>query len=188
MNRRVFFYIAIGCLVVALISLFIPVISYRMDEGTDGAQSFSYSVFGLIGNSEEFETNVLWDYTGPVVWNITGGIAVLLTAIFCVSYIISVIGLVTLRAQYPNTWQFVMTIVGLIGVMIPSVVLIVGVMGYGKYFRGSLSFGAAPIVTIIAMILCILAVSRRKKNVKEELRMKMELEQTGIIKRAGDLE
>ena len=70
-------------------------------------------------------------------------------------------------------------------VTVPSVVFIVCVIGYGKYFPGTLSIGPASIITIISMIVCIMAVIRRKNKVAEEL--KKELEAKGFIHKGRSL-
>ena len=181
MDKRKFYYIAIACLLVSLVSLFFPVITFVNNEGN----KFSYSVISLVSNSQDFEKNVLMRYFGNVVWDINGGITIVLVVVFVAALLCAVIGLLTLRAQRPNTWQFILTIIGLIGVAIPSAVLIIGVLGYGKYFRGKLSFGPAPVITIISMIVCICAVIRRKNVVAEQLRK--ELEAKGLIRKGGDL-
>lgn len=181
MEQKNFFYIAWGCLGCSFLSMLFPVISYKNPEG----KKFSYSILKLIFNSSNFEKNVLVKYKGPVVWDITGNITVVLVLVFIIAYLCAIIGLVTLRAQHPNTWQFVLTIVGLVGVAFPSLVLIICVAGYGKYFKGFISFGIAPIITIISMIACIFAVIRRKNKVAEELRR--ELEAKGLIRKAGNL-
>ena len=180
MQRKTMFYISIGCLLVSFVSLFLPVIVYTTDR-----KKYSYSVLTLITKADEFEKAVLMKYKGPVVWDITGSITVVLVVIFVFAIICSVIGLFTLRVQWPNNWQFILTIVGLVGVAFPSLVLIISVVGYGKYFPGKISFGPAPVITIIAMIACIFAVVRRKNRVAEE--KKKELETKGLIRKAGDL-
>ena len=181
MSKKIFYYIAITGLVLSIISIFLPVISYEVK----GGKEYKYSIVGLLTDSEEFETNILDDYEGPVVWDITSKITVILVVTFIAGILCSVIGLVTLRAQRPNTWQFILTIIGMIGVAVPSLILIISVTGYGKYFDGKLKFGIAPVITIISMIICIFAVIRRKNKVAEELRK--QLEQKGIMWHAGDL-
>ena len=181
MEKKTFFYVAIGCLALSFISLFFPVITYVNEKATKA----SYSVFTLITKSSEFEETILRKYKGPVVWDITGGITVILVVIFIAALLCAVIGLITLRAQRPNTWQFILTIIGLAGVAVPSLVLIICVLGYGKYFPGKLTFGLAPIITIASMIVCIFAVIRRKNRVAEELQR--ELAARGLIRRGGDL-
>lgn len=182
MKKKAWFYIAISCVGISILSLFFSIITYR---GTYGVK-YSFSIVDLLIHTEKFEDQVLNQYNGPVVWDITGTITVALVVIAVFGILCSIIGLFTLRAQRPNTWQFILTITGLICVAVPSVVLIVCVVGYGKYYHGTLGFGVAPIITPIAMVLCIATVIRRKNRVAEELRR--ELEAKGLIRRAGDLQ
>lgn len=181
-NKKIWFAVSISCLCVSILSLFLSIITYKPEVG---GHKYSFSIIDLIGKSPEFDEYILRGYKGPVVWDITGTITAIL-AIFVVAGIgCSIIGLITLRAQRPNTWQFVLTIVGLIAVACPSIILIICVLGYGKYYTGTIGFGIAPIITPIAMITCIFVVIRRKNKVAEELQH--ELEQRGLIRRAGDL-
>lgn len=181
MEKKPMFFIAITGLVVSIISLFLPVITFVTRKG----KTFAYSIFGILTDSEGFEDNILMKYNGPVVWDITGQISIILAAIFLLALILAIVGLFTLRVQRPNTGQFVLTIIGLIGVAIPSLILIICVVGYGHYFEGRLSFGPAPVITIISMIACIFAVIRRKNRVAKELARA--LEERGMINRPTSL-
>ena len=166
-KKMIWFIIAISCVVISILSLFMSIITYTTE---DGHMKYSFSILDLIGQSSEFEKYILKEYKGPVVWDITGAITAVL-AIFVVAGILcAIMGLITLRAQRPNTWQFILTITGLIAVAFPSIVLIVCVLGYGKYYAGTIGFGIAPIITPIAMITCIIVVVRRKNKLAEELR------------------
>jgi hypothetical protein len=181
MDKKKFYYVAAVCLLLSFISLFLPVITYVNSAG----YKLKYSIIDLVSKTKDFETMVLSRYKGPVVWNIDGKITTVLVYIFVLALLCALVGLVTLRAQYPNTWQFILTIIGLAGVAFPSLVLMICVIGYGKYFTGKISFGPAPIITLISMIACILAVIRRKNKVAEE--REKELKSKGLIKKAGDL-
>jgi len=73
----------------------------------------------------------------------------------------------------------------LIGVAVPSLVLILCVLVFGGYFDGKIGFGLAPVITPAAMIVCICAVIRRKNHVQEQLQR--ELEAKGKIWKPRDL-
>lgn len=187
-SKKVFFIVAIVCLVMSVMALFIPVIWYKYtpEEGKKGnAIDTSYSVAGLIVNAEEFSADVLFYYQGPVVWDIDGLVVFVLASIYIIGIICAGFGVVTLRAQRPNTWQFILTIAGLVLVAVPSIIMMICVFGYGQYFPGKMTVGPAPILTIISMIICICAVIRRKNKVAEELRK--ELESKGLIRKGGSL-
>lgn len=180
MNKKNWFYIAIACVAVSVASLFTSIITYTTASGT----RYSFSIVDLIGGSADFEI-VYKQYKGPVVWNITGAITTVLALVAVLAILCSVIGLVTLRAQRPNTWQFILTLVGLAGVAFPSIVLFICVLGYGKYYSGTIRCGISPVITPIAMIICIAVVVRRKNKLAEELRK--EAEAKGLIWEAKDL-
>lgn len=184
MNKKTWFNIAIGYVCFSIISLFLPIITYiPADFYID--TKIKFSIVDLIGGSEVVDYLLTDQYYGPVIFRITGTTVAILAVIVILSVICAVVGLITLRAQRPNTWQFVLTIIGLVGTALPSLILIVCVIGFGQYYPGTIGIGIAPIITPIAMILCIAVVIRRKNRVAEELRK--EMEQQGMIYRAGDL-
>ena len=181
-ERKGWFYLAVGCLIVSLISLFLPIIRY-----TDSIIDYQFNIIDLVKGNSSFEFLVLEEYTGPVLWKITDFTVSVLAVIAVVSLFLAVAGLITLRAQRPNTKQFVLTIIGLIGVSIPSVTVIICVLSFGHYYSdgGFLSLGIAPIISPIALLISIGAVIRRKNKVEEEMRK--EAEEKGLIWKAGDL-
>ena len=180
MEKKNWFYIAIGCIVVSILSLFTSVVAYTTGSGSH----FSYSIIDLIRN-DEFTDQVLWDYYGPILWNISGPTVTILSIIAILGIICAVVGLITLRAQRPNTWQFRLTVAGLIATAFPSLLIILGVLVLGRNFGGTLSCGIAPILTPVAMAISVYVVIRRKNTVQEQLQK--ELEAKGLIQRGGDL-
>lgn len=185
MNKKItektgWFYIAIGCVVISLLSLFLPILRY-----TDEQMAISFNIVDLIGGNEYFEAYVIDAYYGPVIWNISQTATTVLAVIAIIALICAVVGLLTLRVQRPNTKQFILTIVGLVGVSIPSVTVIVIVLLFGKYYYGTLTLGIAPVISPIALLISIGAVIRRKNKVAEEIQR--ELEAKGLIWKAGDL-
>lgn len=174
------FYLAIGCVAASLLSMFLPIITYKQ-----GNLKFNFNIIDLVGGNSDFDYYVLECYEGPVVWKITSAITSVLAIIAIVALICAIVGIVTLRAQRPNTKQFVITLAGLVGILIPSFVIIIIVLVYGRFYDGTLSLGIAPIIAPIALGTSMGAVVRRKNKVAEELRK--ELEEKGLIWRAGDL-
>lgn len=185
MNKKIpgrmgWFYVAIGCVAISLLSMFLPIITYR-----EGSLYFNFNVIDLVVGNNNFNYYVLEKYQGPVVWKITSEITSSLAIVAVAALVCAIVGLITLRVQRPNTKQFIITFVGLVGISIPSIIIIVIVLMYGQYYAGTLSFGAAPIVSPIALIISMGAVIRRKNKVAEELRK--EVEEKGLIWKAGDL-
>jgi ABC-type Fe3+ transport system permease subunit len=128
---------------------------------------------------------VLYHYNGPVWWDIGELTVMLLTVAAILALLCAVIGLFTLRQQRPNTWQFILTIVGLVGTGLPSILVITAVFLSDKYFDGDVTCGICPVIMPLSMIICIFAVLRRKNHVTEQLRR--EALAKGLIRKAGDL-
>lgn len=180
MDKKKWFYVAIGYLIISILSLFTSIITYTSPAG----RTTSYSLTDLLQGSE-FRDDVLSQYTGPVLWKMGGSTVNLLAVLAVAAVVCALVGLLTLRAQYPNTWQFVLTLTGLVGTAIPSFLVILAVILSKNCFLGSISCGLAPLVTPVAMAVCIRAVIRRRNKVLEELRA--EAEARGLIRQAGDL-
>ena len=66
-----------------------------------------------------------------------------------------------------------------------SFLIILGVILSADYFPGTLSCGLSPIITPIAMAVCIRVVIRRRNKVLEQLSAEMQAQ--GLIQPAGDL-
>ena len=181
-NRVGWFYLALGCVIVSIVSLFLPI--FKWSKGSN-SPALSFNIIDLIRQDADFNKYVLNNYTGPIVWNISSGMVVILSLVMIAALVCAVVGLVTLRVQRPNTANFVLTIIGLIGIMIPSVTAIICVAVFGKYFNGDLSIGIAPILSPIAILICIGAVIRRKNKAAEELQA--EVLQKGLMRSGGDL-
>ena len=158
MEKKYWFILAIGCVLLSIASLFMSVITYYTPQGF----YYSFNIIDMIVITPEFNRYILNDYVGRVILDINGVWVTALAVIFILSIVCAVIGILTLRIQRPNKWQFRLTVAGLIGVTIPSLLIIVCVLGFGRYFVGRISFGIAPILTPIAMIICIITVVRRK--------------------------
>ena len=63
--------------------------------------------------------------------------------------------------------------------------MLLAVLLSGKYFAGTIRCGIAPILTPIAMILCMITVSGRRKFLRAERKAQKEAE--GLIWEAGEL-
>ena len=181
MNKSGWFYIALGCIAVSIVSMFTSIIIYIDSKG----KIYSYNILRLLeGNG--FSNFVLSKYTGPVYMILTGRWITVLAVISIVSIIFAVVGLLTLRVQYPTTWQFVLTITGLCGTLLPSLLIIYGVFVSKRYFTGELRCGIYPIITPIAMAVCVAAVLQRRDRVKKQNLERIRRE--GMIRKAGDID
>lgn len=185
MNKKIttkvgWFYLALGSIVVSLLSLFLPIFRYGKGNST-----MSFNIIDLIDGNEYFNYYIIERYSGPVIWDITSNIVSILAVVAVAALLCAVVGLITLRAQRPNKKNFVLTIVGLIGILIPSFTVIICVLGFGKYYQDKLSLGIAPFISPIAILISIGVVIRRKNKVAEEV--KKEVEEKNLIWKAGDL-
>lgn len=180
MDKKKWFYVAFGCVIVSVLSLFTSIITYTSPVGIRS----SFSLIDLMEGTQ-FSNTVLRQYKGPVLWHINGATVSGLAMLAVAALICAIVGLITLRAQRPNRWNFILTLVGLVGTAFPSFMIILAVILSGRYFSGTVSCGISPIITPVAMLFCIHVVIRRKNKVQEQLRR--ELEAQGQIWSAGDL-
>lgn len=180
MEKKKWFYVALSCVAVSILSLFSSIITYVSPNGRVN----SYNLINLLLETD-FRDRVLSQYTGPVLWEMGGSTVSILAALAVAAVVCALVGLFTLRKQRPNTWQFVLTLVGLVGTAFPSFLVILAVVLSKNYFRGDISCGISPIITPIAMAVCIFTVVRRRNRVLEQLRR--EMENKGLVFQAGDL-
>ena len=180
MDKNRWFHVAVGSLAVSILSLFTSIVSYT----APGGGTTHYNLINLLSGTD-FLDNVLWYYTGPVFWKMEGPTVSVLAFGAAAAMVCALMGLITLRKQRPNTWQFILTLVGLVGTTFPSFLVILAVMLSDNYFPGNISCGVSPVITPVAMVICILAVIRRRNKVLEQLRREMEAK--GLVFQAGDL-
>ena len=180
MEKKKWFYLALFCLAVSIASLFSSIITYTAPNGV----VTHYNLTSLLLETG-FRDDVLSRYTGPVLWEMGGPTVSLLAALAVAAVFCALVGLFTLRKQRPNTWQFLLTLVGLIGTAFPSFLVLLAVVLSKNYFPGDISCGISPIITPIAMAVCIFVVIRRRNRVLEQLRREMEAK--GLVFQAGDL-
>lgn len=180
MEKKKWLYVALACVAASILSLFTSIITYISPAG----KVTHYNLINLLFETG-FRDNVLSQYTGPVLWAMDGATVSILAFVAVAAVVCALVGLFTLRKQRPNTWQFILTLVGLIGTAFPSFLVILAVLISEKYFRGYLVCGISPIITPIAMAICIFVVVRRRNKVLEQLRKEMEAK--GLVFQAGDL-
>lgn len=147
---------------VSVLSMFVSVIKYTKYSPT-GKLVHTYAIQNLLDGTR-FADEVLSEYTGYTVyigkWFITA-LCVLGVAAICAA----LIGIVILSKQRPVKWPYVMTVFGLIGTAVPSIVIFIGVLLSVNYYPGTISCGFYPIVTPIAMIICLITVWRERRRV-----------------------
>lgn len=182
-ERPVWFWIALGCVLVSILSLFLPIFRYG-----SGRNEVTFNIVDLVSENEEFVEKILRGYHGPMEIDITGRMVTVMAVLAVLGLVLAIVGLVTLRAQRPRTWNFIITIIGLVVIMIPSVIAMVVVFGFGQYYADKISLGIAPILAPIALLLCIAVVVRRKRKLSKEMRkLHKEVEGRQLVRKAGEL-
>lgn len=172
--------VAYLCLTVSILSLFTTIIGY-----TNGAGEYkSFSILDLIF-SEEFEEFVTWEYTGTIYIAVNGTLLLSIVVLGIIALVCALIGIGTLSKQKKNIWPFVMTLIGLIGTMVPSILILVFVTVLNKNYLGTLSCGIYPVITPIAMIISMLAATQMHRRNREYIKRLKAAE--GLISRGGNL-
>ena len=162
-NRKLWLSITLVCLIFSIISLFFPILTYIYPTG----KSQSFNIFKFLKPDELGK--VLSQYTGSFALAIEKQDIPFFAAIALFSIVAAFAGVITMSAQRPNFWQFVMAMTGLIGTLIPSVLLFIVVISSINYFPGNFKFGAYPIITPFAMGICMYMVTRKHKLTQEEI-------------------
>ena len=169
----------LACIVASVASVFLPVLTYQYPNGME-------SGFNIVGFIQPVELGkILGTYTGSFVVNIGRGFVTILAVGAVLAIIAAFVGVITMSLQRPNTWQFVLALVGIIGTAIPSILVFLAVVLSNNYFPGTFHFGVYPIVTPIAMVLCMITVTRKHKKTQAEIRAAEKAK--GLIRPGGDL-
>ena len=190
-------YISFSALFLSVVSLFLPIITYKNSNG----KTYSYNVFRLFRGSD-FIRNVLSDDNGAFMRNgknpilkyftsltaedfLPSFLTILITAVAVLAIVISIIGIFSMSKQYESNWPFTLTLIGLIGTAIPAVVLLIIYLISKKYFNEAISVGAYVFITPLAMIAAIITVTNRHRLSLKERRIQEEARRYLIP--AGDL-
>ena len=198
-KRNGWFYVAIGALLVSMLSLFTPIITYT--EGTrpisflrilglnagSGSSYGSFKTYNIIDllKGDSLVKEVLTFYRGEVFWRIDTPEIIAMALLVIVSLTASLVGICTMRSQYHRRWQFIMTLAGLIGTAFPSLVIFYAVNQSQKGFSGVIQCGIAPVIMPVAALISIIAVVYRRSSVQKEIRQRAKAE--NLIWAAGDL-
>lgn len=181
MKKESWFYTASGCMAVsAAAMLFLPVLTYVSGAGT----ATSFFLYQFVFESGTFANTVLSQYTGPVYYFFSSFDIVMLALLFIVCYILACIGIFTLRTQYLQKSQMILTTAGIVGTSLPAFLILLGVLWSGRYFSGSIYCGAAPILGPLAALICLITVVKRSSYLKAKA---MEKDGRQLIRRASDL-
>lgn len=174
--------IAYSGLAIAILSAFTTIVSYTNSSGVH--RSFSLINF-LAEDASGFGPFVFAEYKGEAYMTYENWQPFFLIALGTIAIACAFIGLVHLSKQTDNKLSFVLTILGLIGTMAPSLIIFICIIALKDNYLGTISCGIYPIVSPIAMIVCIAAAAKmRRRNVEYRKKLK---EAEGLIFRGGDL-
>lgn len=198
-KRNGWFYVAIGALLVSMLSLFTPIITYtegtkpisfsrilglNVGSGSSYASFKTYNIIDLL-KGDSLVKEVLTFYRGEVFWRIDTPEIIAMALLVIASLTASLVGICTMRSQYHRRWQFIMTLAGLIGTAFPSLVIFYAVNQSQKGFSGVIQCGIAPVIMPVAALISIIAVVYRRSSVQKEIRQRAKAE--NLIWAAGDL-
>lgn len=184
-KKQSWMYTSIGAIAISLLSLFLPIISYR--SAATGIAGH-YNIIKLFSNNELIN-NVFEEYEGYFLVNLSYSAVSVLTVLLCLlgigAIILAFVGIKSMNKQYESEKPFRLAMCGLIGTAIPSVVLFILYLFSFNHFLGTMHLGAYIIVTPIAMVLACLTVTSKHRLSRAEAAMLKEA--TQYIRPAGDL-
>ena len=163
MKRSTWLMLTLMCLVLSVASMFVPVLTYPFQNGN----SIAFNVLNFLEPKELFQ--ILADYTGSFVVEFQENLVTFLAVIAIMAIIAAFLGVITMSVQRPNYWQFILAIVGLIGTLIPSLLIYLAVILSIRYFPGTFTLGVYPIITPVAMGVCIFMVTRKHKRTQAQI-------------------
>lgn len=163
MKRSTWLTLTLMCLVLSTASMFVPVLTYTFV----GGKSVSFNVLGFLAPDELFQ--ILADYTGSFIVDFHEGFVIFLATLAIIAIVAAFLGVITMSVQRPNYWQFIMAIIGLIGTLIPSLLIYLAVVLSINYFPGTFTLGVYPIITPIAMVICICMVTKKHKMTQAQI-------------------
>ena len=184
-RKSLWLYISLGAIALSILSLFLPVFSYR---AYGSAETVGYNLPRLLNVSRLLD-EVFFDYIGETFHNLSDGAVVALVVLFAVigvaAIVLALVGLISMSKQKESAWPFRLALIGLIGTAIPSVALLVLFLVSASDFLGEMYLGAYIIITPLAMILACVTVVSRHRLTREEARLQQEA--AAFIRPAGDL-
>lgn len=184
-KKKTWIYTAIGAIALSAASLFLPIITYT--SARTGITS-SYNIFALFAN-DDFIWNFFGEYSGSFLRGMGKEEVSFFTIILCLiglcAIVLAIVSIFSMSKQYESTKPFYLSIGGLIGTAIPSVVLLVLFLFSVNQFDGNMRVGAYMFITPIAMVIACLAVTSKHRLNREEARAMAEAQ--AYIRPAGDL-
>lgn len=182
-KNKKWIYFAISGLVISIISLLFPIITYTDQRGT----AHAFNIFQLLSGG--FAQIVQGEYTGESLIRLSqssfDAIIAVIGVLGTIAIVLSMIGLRSMSKQYESQWPFRLTLCGLIGTAIPAFLLLTAFALSTNYYLGEISLGLYVIITPVAMIASCVAVIKRHQLTKAELEIQKEAAKYIYV--AGDL-
>lgn len=174
-------HVAYAALAVTILSAFTTIVGYTNSKGVHR----TYNLFNFLSDAEGFGAFVFHEYAGKVYVTYDSAYLLLLIALGLAAVVCAFSGLRRLSKQTDNRTSFILTILGLIGTAFPSLVIFIHIVALKHNYLGTISCGIYPVVSPIAMIICIVATTQmRKRNIAYREKLN---EVEGLIHRGGDL-
>ena len=198
MNKKTWIYIAVGAIILSMVSLFLPVITYQNSNGN----VYSFNILRVITKGSDFIDYVLMDNDGSFADKVNNPalvsllsmssddalpkVLIALVAIMgVVAIVASFLGIRSMSTQYESAWPFRLTILGLILTAIPAFAILILTLISKDYFTNTIQLGVYVFITPIAMIVAIITVTNRHKITQEQKRIQEEAKK--YLHPAGDL-
>lgn len=172
-------WLAFLWIALSVASLFISVVSYAQPDG----QRTSYAIQDLV-DGERFSKEVLYQYTGKLKIGMGTWVLTLLCVLGVAAIVAALVGIAIMSRQKPVKWPYVLTVFGVVGTAIPAALILLATLISVGAFPGTIVPGVYPIVTPLAVILCLIIVVRERKRVR---RAHAAMKQNVFIRRGGDL-
>ena len=159
--------------------MFTTVIGYTNSKGM-------YRAFSILDfwASSDYDTFVSSEYIGVVYLSIPVPVIRVFSLFAVCAEISAIVGLLFLSQQKERLWPLVLTIGGLLGTMVPSLLIWIAVFLLRDGYPGTIKIGIYPFVSIVAKIISIIAaVMVYKRNIKFRKNRKV-MEDGGLMVRS----
>ena len=183
MNKKGWFVVATGAIVLSLVSLLLPIVIYTNADGI----TRSFNLFGIV--SEDFRFFVFPEYRGELFYNLSYSTIAMLIFLFAVigvgAIVLAFVGINSMSKQYESSTPFTLAVLGLVGTALPSIALFFIYLASFAQYLGTMHLGPYIFVTPLAMIAAIVAVTARHRLSREEAQARAAA--SAYIRVAGDL-
>lgn len=187
MHKNGWLYLTTGTIVMSVLSLLIPVLTYVDPSGVRQG----YNIFGLLGLAPvpPLSVFVFAHYEGTflrgVAFETISTLAVVLCVIGVAAIVMALVGVWSMSKQYESETPYHLARFGIVGTAIPSLTLLVLFLLSFSSFPGTMTLGPYVLWTPLAMLFAWRTVTARHRLTQEEAAAKAAAE--AYIRPAGDL-